>query len=80
MASNLELRLQRLERQHSDQLRQQSAPVLTIEYIDAVEGQPIGEPCAVYEVAPRIGAANRRRSGGNTATRIRAGTGCSTTG
>ena len=53
MATNLEQRLLRLERQQSANTRQQSAPVLAIYYCDADEGQPVGEPVLAYEASPQ---------------------------
>ena len=66
MATNLELRLLRLERQQSEQLRQQSAPVLDVYYVDSDEGQPVDEPVRAHTVAPqpRIAAANGHRDHG----------------
>ena len=67
MATNLELRLLKLERQQSEQLRQQSAPALDVFYIDAGEG---AQPEFAYSVVPqpRVADANRRRSSGKAVT------------
>jgi hypothetical protein len=63
MATNLELRLLKLERQQSEQLRQQSAPALDVFYIDAGEG---AQPEFAYSVVPqpRVAATNLHRDRG----------------
>ena len=70
--SSLEARLQRLERQQSEQLRQQSAPVLVIEYVGSIDGEPTGEICDTYDVAPDtlIYAKAHRRGMGSIVGRL----------
>jgi len=53
MATNLELRLLRLERQQSERARQLSAPALDVYYLDVDDdGQLTGEVFA-YSVVPQ---------------------------